>query len=226
MPKLSFVLPTHNRLEFVGECIQSLIEQTEPDIEIIVVDDASTDGTKEFLDEWAVKDSRVRVVHNEENRGAGHSRNIGTVFANAEIVAVCDDDDTYPEDRAAKTLEWFKEHPESELVNFPYMRIGYFGEHLEPFYGAAFDEAAFKEKGTISYFSNPTVAFKRKSSIEMGGYPPETKQMTDDIQFVNNWINAGKKIDFDNRMFACLHRCIPGSMMSKHRGWKQEWVGA
>jgi glycosyltransferase involved in cell wall biosynthesis len=226
IPLISFVLPTHNRLEFVGECIQSLLEQTEPNIEIIVVNDNSTDGTKEFLDEWAVKDPRVKLFHNEQNMGAGRSRNIGTAMASADIVAVCDDDDVYPEDRAEVTLRWFREHPQSELVNFPYMRIGYFAEHLEPFYGSEFDEKAFKEKGTVSYFCNPSVAFKKSSALEMGGYPSETKQMTDDIQFVKNWIDAGKKIDFDNRAMACLHRVLPTSMMAKQRGFRPEWVGA
>jgi glycosyltransferase involved in cell wall biosynthesis len=226
MPRISFVLPTHNRIAWVGECLQSLIDQTEPDIEIIVVDDNSQDGTKEFLDEWATQDPRVKVVHNQENLGAGRSRNIGMELASSPIIAICDDDDFYPEDRASITLKWFEENPEGELVNFPYIRVGYFGEHLENFYGSQFDEKAFKENGTVSYFSNPTVAYKKESALQMGGYPSETDKMTDDIQFVNNWIGAGKKIGFDNRAFACLHRVLPSSMMAKQRGWSPKWVGA
>jgi glycosyltransferase involved in cell wall biosynthesis len=222
-PKISFVLPTHNRVAWVGECIQSLLDQTEPDIEIIVINDNSTDGTKEFLDEWAT-DPRITVIHNSENQGAGRSRNIGMKCAKAPIICVCDDDDFYPEDRAAVTLKWFEENPKSELVNFPYIRVGYFGEHLEEFHGSQFDEKAFKENGTVNYFANPTVAYKTASGLEMGGYPPETKEMTDDIQFVRNWINGGKKIDFDNRAYACLHRVMPNSMMAAQRGWRPQWV--
>lgn len=226
MPKVSFVLPTHNRVAWVGQCLQSLIDQTEKDIEIIVVNDASTDGTKEFLDEWATQDPRVIVIHNGENQGAGKSRNIGMRLASAPIVCVCDDDDEYPNDRAAVTLRWFDEHPESELVNFPYIRIGYFGQHLQQFFGSQFDEKAYQEHKSVNYFSNPTVAFRTKSGLEMGGYPSETEEMTDDIQFVGKWIEAGKKIDFDNRAFACLHRVMPNSMMVASRGWNPAWVGA
>ncbi len=226
MPKVSFVLPTFNRVAWVGECIQSLLDQTESDIEIIVVNDKSDDGTKEFLDTWAISDPRVKVVHNPENLGAGKSRNIGTALASSPIVCVCDDDDHYPNDRAAVTLRWFEEHPESELVNFPYIRVGYFGEQLENFFGGQFDHEKFKETGSVSYFSNPTVAFKKDSAIAMGGYPSETKEQTDDIQFLVNWVKAGKKVDFDQRAFACLHRVMPKSMMAQHRGWKPEWVGA
>lgn len=226
MPKLSFVLPTHNRLEFVGEAIQSLIEQTEKDIEIIVVNDGSTDGTKEFLDTWAVKDPRVKVIHNEKSLGAGKSRNIGAEAATSEIIAVMDDDDVAPNDRAEVTLRWFNENPKSELVNFPYIRIGYFGEHLETFYGSAFDEKGFKEKGTISYFCNPSSSYKKQSALEIGGYSAEKEGMTDDVQFVKKWIEAGKKIDFDNRAFGCLHRVLPNSMMARQRGFNPAWVGA
>lgn len=226
MPKLSFVLPTRNRLEWVGECLESLLDQTEKDIEIIVVNDASDDGTKEFLDEWAVKDSRVRVIHNEKPMGAGFSRNLGADMANSDIIAQSDDDDVYPDDRAEATLRWFNEHPESELVNFPYIRVGFFGEILETFYGGNFDHEAFKKDGTVSYFCNPSCAYRKKSAQEVGGYGSETVGVTDDIQFVKKWVDSGKKIDFDNRAFGVLHRVLPDSMMAKQRGFNPAWAGA
>lgn len=221
-PKISFVMPTHDRIEWMPQCLQSLIDQTEKDIEIIVVNDNSTDGTREYLD--SITDPRVKVIHNQTNQGGGKSRNIGMESASAPIICVCDDDDTYPEDRASVTLRWFEEHPESELVNFPYIRVGYFDEHLENFFGGEFDHEAFKKDGTVSYFCNPSAAYKKSSALEMGGYPSETKNMTDDIQFITNWVNAGKKIDFDNRAFGCLHRVLPNSMMVQSRGWNPSWV--
>jgi glycosyltransferase involved in cell wall biosynthesis len=226
MPKLSFVLPTHNRIEWMPECLQSLLEQTEKDIEIVVVNDASTDGTKEFLDAFASHDARIKVIHNETQKGGGMSRNIGADVATSEIIAVCDDDDVYPNDRAEATLRWFTEHPESEMVNFPYVRIGYFREILETFWGAEFDADAFKKDGIVSYFCNPSAAYKKAAANEIGGYCPEKEGMTDDIQFVKNWVAAGKKIDFDKRIFGVMHRVLPESMMAKQRGFRPEWVGS
>lgn len=224
MPKISFILPTRNRLEWVGECIQSLLDQSEKDIEIIVVNDASNDGTKEFLDEWATQDPRVKVVHNEKQLGGGISRNLGASLATSEIIAQADDDDVYPHDRAEATLKWFAKHPKSELVNFPYVRIDYFGNVMETFWGAEFDHDAFKEKGLVSYFCNPSVAYKKSSGDEVGGYGEEKEGLTDDIQFVKKWVDAGKKIDFDNSIFGVMHRVLPHSMMSKQRGFKPEWA--
>lgn len=225
MPKISFVLPTYNRVAWVGECIQSLLDQTEKDIEIIVVNDASTDGTMEFLYDWAGKKG-VKLINNSKNIGGGLSRNLGINYSSADIVAMCDDDDFYPNDHAKNIIRWFDEHPESELVNFPYMRVGYFGEHLEAFWGREFDHEAFKENGTVTFFANPTAAMRKKSVLEVGGYPAETEGKTDDIQFLHKWVEAGKKVDFDNRAFGCLHRVMPNSMMAKMRGWRPEWVGS
>lgn len=224
MPKLSFVVPTKNRLEWIGECLVSLLDQTEKDIEVIVVNDGSTDGTKEFLDEWATKDPRVKVIHNETSFGCGKSRNLGAEAATSDIIAVMDDDDMVPNDRAEMTLRWFNEHPESELVNFPYVRIGYFGEVLETFLGSDFDYDAYEKTGSPNYFSNASCAIKKKAYEEVGGYPSETKELTDDFQFVQNWIKAGKKIGYDNRIFGVMHRVLPNSMMVGFRGWKQEWA--
>lgn len=224
MPKISFVVPTKNRMAWIGECITTLLDQTEPDIEVVVVNDASDDGTKEFLDDWAAKQERVEIVHNKESIGAGASRNLGASVASSDIIGVMDDDDLVPEDRAEVTLRWFNEHPESELVNFPHLRIGYFGEHLKLFQGAPLDSDRFLKDGTINYFSNPSCAYKKKAAEEMGGYPPETKNMTDDYQFVKKWIESGKKIDFDVRAITNLHRVMPKSIMANMRGWKPEWT--
>lgn len=223
-PKLSWVLPTRNRIEWLGESLQSLLMQTiVKDTEIIVVDDASDDGTKEFLDEWASQYSEVKIIHNEQQRGGGKSRNIGMELAQAEIIGVCDDDDINLAERGELIIEHFKENPESELVNFPYQAVGYFNERIEDFPGKPFNYEAYKNGGDV-YFSNPTVAYKKKSGIEIGGYEPENDKETDDLQFLRKWIQARKKVDFVPGDMVVLHRNLPNSMMSVHRGWSPKWV--
>lgn len=229
MPLISFVIPTHNRIGWLPLCLQSLLTQTVKDIEIIVVNDASTDGTEEFLDSWAIKDPRVKVIHNETNKGGGESRNIGCNAASSEIIGVCDDDDVYIETRAEMILDWFKKNPESELVNFPYVSVDYFDEPLEAFEGQPFDHEAFKQDGGVNYWCNPSAAYKKASAIEMGGYSKEKQGLTDDYQFLTNWVKAGKKVDFckvydEQPAFSTLHRILPNSMMSSIRGFKPEWV--
>lgn len=224
MPEISFVLPTKNRIEWLPECLMTLFAQTLDDIEIIVVNDNSDDGTKEFLEDWAVKDPRCIVIHNEKSLGAGGSRNKGMSLAKSSIIAVCDDDDTYPDGRAEVVVNWFKNNPQSEMVNFPYLQVGYFNQEIEKFRGEPFNHELFIKTGAVNFFSNPTLAFKKEVMEKIGGYPSENNTSTDDYQMLKKWVNAGHKIDFDPSYYLCFHRVLPTSMMAHMRGFKKEWV--
>lgn len=224
-PLISYVLPTYNRVEWVGEAMQSLLQQSVKEIELIVVDDGSTDGSDELLKWFAEKDKRVKLVFNEKNQGAGRSRNIGNEFASADIIGVCDSDDIYPDCRTAETLKFFKEHANGPIMmTAPYVRVNYFGATTEDFNGEPFNEKLFKETGGINYFCHPNAAYMKKDILEIGGYKPETEKITDDYQLVQDWIAAGKKIGFHNANYLCGHRVLPNSIMAKQRGFKPEWA--
>lgn len=230
MPRLSFVVPTKNREPWLTLCLDSLLGQSLEDIEIIVVNDGSTDGTRELLDTWYSQFPKIKIIHNSESKGAGASRNLGAAAAESDIIAVCDDDDVYINSRAQDIVNWFEKNPTSELVNFPYVSIDYFENILESFDGQPFDHEAFKKDGGVNYFCNPTVAYKRQAAIEIGGYPTEKKGLTDDYQFLTNWVKSGKKVDFcgDNGNgeipYVCMHRILPDSMMAGIRGWDASWL--
>lgn len=76
-PLISFVLPSYNRIEWIGEAVSSVLSQSEQDIELIIIDDGSTDGTWEMLNEWLKDNPKVRLYRNEVNLGAGPSRHKG-----------------------------------------------------------------------------------------------------------------------------------------------------
>ena len=82
-PKVSVIIPCHNSERFLVECMDSVIGQTLKDIEIICVDDGSTDGTLGILNEYAKKDSRIQVM-TQENQYAGMARNNGMEIAKGE----------------------------------------------------------------------------------------------------------------------------------------------
>jgi glycosyltransferase involved in cell wall biosynthesis len=222
MPKVSFVVPTKNRMEWIGECVSSLLSQSEKDIEVIVVDDGSTDGTGEMLLEWLKNEPRFVYVKNNESIGAGPSRNRGTALAKSEIIGVCDDDDCYSTSRAERMIKFF-DGKEGVMLNTPYLAIDYCDRPTEKFLGEKFDEDLYKKNGGINYFCHPSSAYLKKDFDDVGGYKKETDQVTDDYQFVQDWISKGKKIGFDGEEFVCFHRVLPDSMMSKHRGYKSEW---
>ena len=91
-PKATVVVPVFNTADYLDECLGSLVAQTLRNIEIICVDDGSTDGSPSKLAGWAEKDSRIRVFR-QENRGGGAARNAGMDAATGEWLFFCDSDD-------------------------------------------------------------------------------------------------------------------------------------
>ena len=93
LPSISVVVPTYKRPALLGRAVRSILDQSLQDFEVIVVDDASGDGTEEAV--AAFSDPRIRYVRHEENRGLAAARNSGIKAARAPLVAFLDDDDDY-----------------------------------------------------------------------------------------------------------------------------------
>ncbi len=101
--KVSVVIPVFNVAPYLRECLDSALAQTLRDIELVCVDDGSTDGSGRILDEYAARDSRVRAFH-QRNVGAGPARNVGMAAATGDFVAFMDPDDMYPDTRVLEDL--------------------------------------------------------------------------------------------------------------------------
>ena len=94
---ISIIVPTYNVEQYAKHCIDSLIAQTISDIEIILVDDGSTDSSGVICDDYAAKDQRIRVIH-QKNSGLGISRNSGLKIASGKYVGFVDSDDYISKD--------------------------------------------------------------------------------------------------------------------------------
>ena len=92
MTKISVIVPVYNVRKYLSKCLDSLINQTLKDIEIICINDGSTDDSLKLLEEYAAKDSRINVI-NQQNQGVGAARNRGLETAQGEYVGFCDPDD-------------------------------------------------------------------------------------------------------------------------------------
>ena len=107
MTLVSAILPTYNRADYVSGAIETVLEQSHDEIEVVVVDDGSTDDTDERLAAYA-EDDRVRVRHNEENRGISASMNRAADLADGEFICVLNDDDRWHEEKVEKQLAAFE----------------------------------------------------------------------------------------------------------------------
>jgi CDP-glycerol glycerophosphotransferase len=94
-PLLSVVVPVYDVADYLPACLESLLAQTYRPLEVVVVDDGSTDGSGAIADEWAGRHDAVRVVHTD-NHGLGAARNTGVAHARGELLAFADSDDVVP----------------------------------------------------------------------------------------------------------------------------------
>jgi len=92
MALISVIIPVYNVCGFLDRCLETIIDQSYTDLEILLVDDGSTDGSGELCDEWAARDERIRVIH-KPNGGAADARNVGIEAATGEYLMFVDADD-------------------------------------------------------------------------------------------------------------------------------------
>ena len=131
MAKVSIIVPAFNCEAYIEDCIRSVTRQSEKEIEIVVVDDGSTDRTLTILERLAAEDSRVSVQSYRPNSGhPGFARNRGIARATGEYVAFLDSDDLYHPDKVRRILAVFRAFPEAEVVFHDVMRFdGVLHEH-------------------------------------------------------------------------------------------------
>lgn len=108
---ISVIIPTYNRVKLLERSVQSVLSQTYTDLELLIIDDCSDDGTEEFVKK--IKDERVHYYRNDHNMGPAASRNRGAMLAKGSLIAYQDSDDEWLPDKLMRLMEvWQKESDE------------------------------------------------------------------------------------------------------------------
>ena len=102
VPKISIILPVYNAGEYLRPCLDTLINQTLQEIEIVCILDCPTDGSDKIVEEYAEKDSRILVIKNDRNLHIGESRNVGIWAAHGDYIGFSDHDDIHEPDMYEK----------------------------------------------------------------------------------------------------------------------------
>jgi glycosyltransferase involved in cell wall biosynthesis len=139
IPTVSVIIPTYNRAHLIGRSIQSVLDQTYRDFEIIVVDDGSTDNTEEIVKRF--NDDRIRYIKHDTNRGAGAARNTGIKAARGKYIAFHDSDDECLPEKLEKHIKVFETVPPEVGVVYS-------------------DMLQISEDGKTKYLHSPTITGK------------------------------------------------------------------
>jgi hypothetical protein len=197
--RVSVVLPTYNRAQFIEECIGSVLDQSYRDIELVVVDDGSTDRTDDIL--RSLHDSRLICVW-QQNRGRSAARNLALRLASGEFIAFIDSDDCYLPDKITRQVEHLRRRPDTAMV---YTSASCVGEHDEPLpshyeatvSGNIYYDAGFFLPVTITL---PSVMVRRSVLSTVGGFD-ETMERFEDTDL---WRRIAKLHRIDGMPF---HSC-------------------
>ena len=112
---VSVVIPSYNSAHLVSAAVQSVLQQTYANVEAIIVDDGSTDDTRQVAERWVAQDQRVVYIH-QQNKGLGGARNTGIDHAKGEFIAFLDADDLFYPDKIRLQLELLLSQPELGMV--------------------------------------------------------------------------------------------------------------
>ncbi|MCS7214284.1 MAG: glycosyltransferase [Candidatus Calescibacterium sp.] len=188
---VSVIIPTYNRAHLVRKSIESVLNQTYRNVEVIVVDDGSNDNTEEVVK--SIKDKRVKYIKHERNYGPAHARNTGVNSAEGEFIAILDSDDLYMPQKIEKQIELFK----SESIGGVYCDS----------YNDAGKEITYRPMPKVRGYVYkqmlylgiciPTFLFRAKYVKQIGGFDETTDKMCkmmDDIDFL---IRISRVCEFD-----------------------------
>lgn len=128
-PLITVIIPTYNCEKFIGDTLDSAIAQTYGNLEIIVVDDDSKDKTVEKVKEYMVRDTRIKLLQNNNNSGVAVSRNKGIKIASGEYIALLDSDDLWVENKIEKQLK-VAEKTKGDIIYSSYSLIDEKGKDI------------------------------------------------------------------------------------------------
>ncbi len=172
---VSVVIPAHNAASFVAAALESVLDQTRHAREIIVVDDASTDATAEFVSQYPVTLLRLST-----NRGPSEARNAGIRAASGDVVAFLDADDVWYSHHLEDVAGLLDRHAEAVVaysgVRFVGSREGLWQPSLEPHRPFEALERVFDKSGQPPQI---TAVVRRAALLEAGGYDPDYRQAQD-----------------------------------------------
>ena len=195
MPLVSAIVPAYNRKKYIAKAIDSILNQTFKALEIIIVDDGSTDGTDKVISELIEKSPSIIAIKNKINLGFVKTLNRGIATAKGKYIARLDDDDYWRDSqKLEKQVKFFENNPGYALIGGGVIKIDKEGKEVVRFLLPETDEDIRKAILISNVFAHSAVIFKKAHWEKTGGYDEEFGFFADwDL-----WLKIGKLGKFYN----------------------------
>ncbi|MBI2596890.1 glycosyltransferase [Candidatus Daviesbacteria bacterium] len=193
-PLITVLMPAYNMELHIDQAIESILDQTFHNFELIIIDDASSDKTRNIIKAYMKKDARIKMIINKKNLKLAGSLNEGIEKAKTQIIARMDPDDISDPERLITQFKFLKEHPRVAIVGTNIQIINNEGKIISkreyPTTSAELKKIMFR----YSPFAHPAIMFRKNIFEEFGGYD-ETMKVCEDIDL---WFKIGSKYEFAN----------------------------
>jgi glycosyltransferase involved in cell wall biosynthesis len=171
LPLVSVSISVFNAEQYLRPAIESILNQSFQDFELLLLDDGSVDQSLKILQEYTAKDSRIQVI-SRENRGVPKTRNELLAMAQGEFVAVMDADDIALPDRLARQVKFLQQHPEVVCVGGSYQLIDEAGRLVLARYAVPECDAEIQAQLLAGFGSihHPCLLIRKAAMLQVGGY--------------------------------------------------------
>ncbi len=217
---LSIIIPVYNCKNYIDQCLNSILCHREVNIEIICIDDCSSDESSEILEEYARRDGRISVLHNTENMGLSESRNRGIRKANGQYIWFVDADDWIDKDAIERILEYLQSY-DPEILLFHSLNVNettgdkgvwndsFCTEYNVPMNGTAFFNKSIQNNGRLS--SAVWIrCYRRDFLLEGKLFFPAGIIHEDITHSTEALLQADKVVVVDDKLY--IHRTREGSL--------------
>ncbi|MEA3329938.1 MAG: glycosyltransferase family 2 protein [Nanoarchaeota archaeon] len=157
MVKISVIIPVYNEEKYLEVAVKSVLNQTDQDFEIVIINDASTDKTKLIAEELVKKDSRIRLINHSVNKFRAAALNTGIKNSKGKYICFLDGDDLYIKDKLEKQSNFLDNNLDIDMIYSDFI---------------IFDEKTERINKSIEFKISPRETLKKASKIKLGLTPP------------------------------------------------------
>lgn len=212
LPRVSIIIPTYNRADFLPESVGSVLAQTFRNFEILIVDDGSTDNTREILKSY-LSDVRIKYFY-QENQGQSVARNLALKHARGEFICFLDSDNAWFPEKLSEQLSIMDSHPEIDIVYGDAVTIDEFGNEISRQNMKRYSGLIAKYMVKDNIVSMNTTMARYRCFVELGGMSGK-RRVADDYDL---WLRFSSRFVFHHEpRFWAKYRVMRDQISSDKR---------